>query len=310
MVCSFPIPGRGQTLRPIVRCGLFLFVFLSESTSASARAQDAPSIPPAARQTYPDSAEGLQAQFEELTRIARTSDPAALNAVLGSLAIPNTAVWFSSHFDTVFLPQLQEDYGQALPKFQSHIAWVMQNFSRYSDFGLKVQPSESPKPLASSAFEALLPTPRDEIRVENYRFTSVSSNSKHGPPSWVSSFVYVDGRFRFVGGTYPFWAESLNALRGPMSLPAASMRGMTVQGVAFRHDQKGGRILGIVQLEITVERDGHLSKIKVLSGDKEFIQDAESYIKAARFPALPELPQLARAKRKWKFEVVFFGPKT
>ncbi len=283
MVCSFPIPGRGQTLRPIVRCGLFLFVFLSESTSASARAQDAPSIPPAARQTYPDSAEGLQAQFEELTRIARTSDPAALNAVLGSLAIPNTAVWFSSHFDTVFLPQLQEDYGQALPKFQSHIAWVMQNFSRYSDFGLKVQPSESPKPLASSAFEALLPTPRDEIRVENYRFTSVSSNSKHGPPSWVSSFVYVDGRFRFVGGTYPFWLEKLTPLRGPMAIPPATVRGMTVQGVPFRVGPKTPGVVAVVRLEVQINSSGRASKIRVISGDSNYVRDAEEYVRNWRF---------------------------
>ena len=127
------------------------------------------------------------------------------------------------------------------------------------------------------------------------------------PPSWVSSFVYVDGHFRVIGGTYPFWAEKLTPTRGPMALPPSTIKGMTVQGMAYQHDQKAGRIVGVVQLEIKVERDGHVSKIKVLSGDKEFIEDAKSYIKAARFPALPNDPRLANAIRKWEFEVAFFA---
>ncbi|HKV60518.1 MAG TPA: energy transducer TonB [Candidatus Acidoferrum sp.] len=130
------------------------------------------------------------------------------------------------------------------------------------------------------------------------------------PPSWVSSFAYVDGHFRVVGGTYPFWAEKLTPIRGPMSLPPATLRGMTLQGMAYQHDQKGGEIVGIVRLQIKVERDGHVSKIKVLSGDQEFIEDAKSYIKSARFPEMPDIPQLASAERKWDFEVAVFKPKS
>ena len=69
-----------------------------------------------------------------------------------------------------------------------------------------------------------------------------------------------------------------------------------------------GQIIGIVQLEVKVERDGHVSKIKVLSGDNEFVEDAKNYIKAANFGAMPDIPQLANAVRKWEFEVAFFKP--
>jgi len=129
------------------------------------------------------------------------------------------------------------------------------------------------------------------------------------PPSWVSSFVYVGGHFRIVGGTYPFWNERLTPLRGPMSLPPATVRGMTVQGIAYQHDQKGGRIVGVVQLEIKADHDGHVSKIKVLSGDREFIEDAKEYIKSSQFPAMPDVPQLDNAETTWEFEVAFFAPK-
>jgi hypothetical protein len=95
-----------------------------------------------------------------------------------------------------------------------------------------------------------------------------------------------------------------------MSLPAASLPGLTVQGMASQHAQKGGVVVGIVQLQIKAERDGHVSKVKVLSGDQEFIEDAKSYIKATHFPAMPDIPQLANAERKWEFEVAFFSPKS
>jgi len=94
-----------------------------------------------------------------------------------------------------------------------------------------------------------------------------------------------------------------------MSLPPATIHGRTVQGMAFQHDQKGGGIVGVVQLQIKVERDGRVSKIKVLSGDSDFVEDAKSYVKATQFPAMPDIPQLANAGRKWEFEVAFFALK-
>jgi TonB family protein len=92
-----------------------------------------------------------------------------------------------------------------------------------------------------------------------------------------------------------------------MSLPPAVIRGKVVQAAAFRNDEKGSGIEGIVQLEIKVEHDGHVSKIKVLSGDPEFVDDAKEYVKAAHFPALPNDPRLANVEMKWKLEVAFFG---
>ena len=174
----------------------------------------------------------------------------------------------------------------------------MENFARCDDFTVAVQPSEAPPQLSESGFESLLPRPIDAVKIENYRLSSASLDPKHGPPAWVSSFAFIEGRFRYLGGTYPFWAEKLNGLRGPMSVPPAVIHGRSVQGIAFRKDQKGPGIDGIVQLKIDVGRDGRVGHIKVLSGDPEFIQDAKDYLKAADFGPLPNIPQLANAKRE------------
>lgn len=262
-----------------------------------------------AQQVFSDSSEGLQTQMIATIRMAVSGDQAAARSALDSLSIPDASKWFAGHFELRFSAQLQADYTTSLSKFQSHIAWVAVNFSKFEDFGLRTEALNNPAPLQDAGFESLLPRPLNSIKIENYRISSTSLDPKHGPPSWVSGFVYIDGRFRWVGGTYPFWDEGLNSLRGPMSSAPAVINGRTVQGIAFRKDQKGPGLDAVVQLKISIGRDGRVDHIKVLSGDEPFIQDAKSYVKATNFGPLPNIPQLANARREWEFEVAFFTPK-
>src|SRR5260370_25404357 len=285
---------------------LLLFSFLSVATVA---AQSKNGAAPSTDGSYPDSADGLGTQVGNIVSVVHSNDQAAIRTALDSLGIPNADKWFAAHFDPRFAAKLTSDYARALSAYQSHISWVAVNFAKVSDFGLKVQPSEMPGALAGSGFESLLLRPVDALKIENYRFTSASSDPNHGPPSWVSSFVHIEGRFRFIGGTYPFWVEGLNGLRGPMSIPPAVIHGRTVQGIAFRKDQKGDGIDAVVQLKVSIGRTGKVEHVKVLSGDDAFIQDAKDYVQAAEFGALPDIPQLANAKREWEIEVAFFTPK-
>lgn len=283
-----------------VACCCVVFLAMTSAAQGPAPPVGAP---------YEHSAAGLQAQFAELVHISRSNDQAAFQGALASLGIPNPAEWFAAHFDPQVQSRLTQGYSKALQGYQSHVSWVMVNFAKFSDFAVSVQSSEIPQPLSDSGFESLLPRPLNAVQIENYRLSSASPDPKHGPPSWVSSFVYIDGRFRYVGGTYPFWTEGLNSLRGPMSIPPAVIHGKTVQGIAFRKDQNVPGIDAIVQMKIEVDRNGKVSNIKVISGDPAFVEDAKSYVKAADFAPLPDLPQFAHAKREWDLEVAFFTPK-
>jgi hypothetical protein len=294
-----PLKSRLGFFSLIVICALGF-------TIVPARAQQPAS--PAPNQSYPDSAAGLQTQFADLTRLARSNDRLAFQTALASLGIPNAGAWFTANFDARFAAKLEQDYLKTISGYQSHISWVMGNFAKFDDFALKVDPSEAPPQLRDSGFESLLPRPKETLKIENYRFTSTSTNEKHGPPSSVNSFIFIDGRFRYVGGTYPFWVEGLSAFRGPMSLPPAVIDGMTVQGIAYRKDQKGSGIDAVVQLKIEVDRDGRVDHINVRSGDKALAETAKKYLKTADFGAMPNIPQLSNAKREWDFEVAFFTP--
>jgi len=258
---------------------------------------------------YPDSWAGLEAQFSDALRLSRSGDQAGFQEALNSLAIPDSDAWIAANFAPKDVATVQNEYRDSLKSSKSHVSWVLGTFAKYPDFALRVETSLTPKPHSDVGFQGLLPSPISPVKIENFRFTSSSSNPEHGPPSWVSSFIYIDGRFRMIGGTFPFWAEASTALTGPMSIPAAEIHGRTVQGAAFRNDKIGPGIDAIVHLKIEVGHDGKVKHIKVLSGDAAFVADAKTYVQNAQFPELPDDPLLANMKAEWDMEVVFFPPK-
>jgi hypothetical protein len=278
--------------------------------ASSAQTQESPAAPKSYLPSdVPNTVAGLQSQLDELVRVAKAHDQLSWPTALNMFALPSANAWFQANFSSEHVAQLSQDYPKVRDGHLGHISWVIGHHQDAPGFAIQVATSEMPAPPSDSGFESLLPRPLHPIALQDFRLTP-AANSGSMPPSWVGSFVYLDGHFRVVGGTYPFWSEGLTPYRGPMSLPSASLRGMTVQGIAYRKDQKGGPIVAIVQLQIKVERDGHISNIKVLSGDQEFVEDAKSYIKSAQFPEMPDIPQFANAERKWDFEVAFFRSKS
>lgn len=275
----------------------------------------APAPPPTAKlsayipASVPNTIAGLQTQIDELIRVGKLHDQSTWQIALETFALPAPATWLEANFAPQHVAQLSQDYPKVRDGHLGHISWVLGHNVDTPGFAIKVALSEMPAPPSDVGFESAVYRPLHSVSLQNFRLTP-TANSGSMPPSWVSSFAYVEGHFRVIGGTYPFWAEKLTPIRGPMSLSPATLHGLTVQGMAFQHDQKGGAVVGVVQLEIKVDRDGHVSEVKVLSGDQEFVEDAKSYIKSAQFPEMPDIPQLANAERKWDFEVAFFRPKS
>jgi hypothetical protein len=255
-----------------------------------------------------DSLEGFQSQIDEFVRIAKDRNERTYYPALDSFGLPDSDAWLAANFEASQLAEVKQNYLKMLDGHKSHISWVLGKNVDAPGFSLIVETSQAPPPLQPEGFESLLPHPRSPLVIENFRLTPKSTSGSM-PPSWVSSFVYVNGRFRFIGGTYPFWAESLNGTRGPMALAPAQVRGMTVQGRAFHNDQPGNGIVAVVQMKIEVGHDGHVKHIQVLSGDPAFVKDAKEYVKHGEFPPLPKDPRLAKAKLIWDFEVAFFSPK-
>lgn len=273
------------------------------------KAQVSSADSPASAKSYENSQNGIAEQFADLLQIVRSNDQAVIPKALDTLSLPNSNEWIAAEFDASHVTEEQQFYRQAFEKFRSHVWWVMGNFGKYPNFSLKVEESQAAPALSDIGFESLVPRPKESVKTQNYRFTSTVNDPERGTPSWVTSFIYLGGRFRMIGGTYPFWAEGLNATRGPMSLPPEVVHGRTVQAAAFRNDAKGPGIEAIVHIKIEVGHDGKVKKMKVLSGDPAFVPDAKEYLQEAEFPKLPDDPRLANMKAIWDMEVVFFTSK-
>jgi hypothetical protein len=128
------------------------------------------------------------------------------------------------------------------------------NYGIHPDFSLKVEASQIAPALSDVGFDSLIP-PSPRCRGDpNFPHDFDRHRCKARQSCCVSSFIYLDGRFRMIGDTYPFWADTLNASRGPMSVPAAVFSGHTIQAAAFRNDPAGPAIEVTVHIEIEVVR--------------------------------------------------------
>jgi hypothetical protein len=162
---------------------------------------------PESNPPYADSVEGMKVQMGAAFRAWRANHKSAFATQLNTFAISDPDNWLSAAFGSQTGKALVPGYEASLTKFKSHISWVSGNWVRAPDAGLVVETAAVPAPPTNVGEEATLPALLVPLRIENFRFTV----SVKGRPmdSWVFSFVFTDGAYRIVGGTFPFWSESL-----------------------------------------------------------------------------------------------------
>lgn len=162
---------------------------------------------PESSPSYADSAEGMKVQMGAVFRAWRANDKSAFATQLNTFAIGDPDNWLSNAFGPQIGRALVPGYQASLAKFKSHVSWVSDNRVKAPDAGLVVETSAVPAPPTKVGKEATLPALLVPLRIENFKFTVTVK----GRPMdvWVFSFVFADGAYHIVGGTFPFWWESL-----------------------------------------------------------------------------------------------------
>jgi TonB family protein len=235
---------------------------------------------------YDDSAEGFRQQLEGLVAAKKGGNEASLRVLLDALAVPNADEWIATRFSTADVPRLQKDYPLFLAGFQKHLAAILENAARLPGWEMVVKPSEIPNPPASSGPESEIPHPTQPIAVENVRYGPAHPED---PPSrsWVNSFVYLEGRFRYVGGTYPFWSEGLQQIRRPQAT-LYNMRSAQLIHMAnpdYPKKAKKAHVEGTVRLHAIIGKDGVPRDLTVLSGDPLLTASALKAVRKWRYQA-------------------------
>jgi len=172
-----------------------------------------PTHPAAARagQTpYPDTPEGMKAQMEAALKAGASDDKQKFADALDGFAIENPKDWLTQTFGAKTGGKLVADYEASLRKFKEHITNMSGYWAKSPTSYLLVENSLVPKPPGGDE-ESKPPLPIAPLSIENFQF-----NVKTGqvdPADWVFSFVYMDGAFRLVGGTFAFWDDDWSTLR-------------------------------------------------------------------------------------------------
>jgi TonB family protein len=258
---------------------------------------------------YPDSADGFRQQLEDLISSRKSGDQTAFHAELDALAIPNANDWIASHFAPGDIPNLQRDYPLSLAGFLRHLTWVVENAAHLPGWEMVVKPSELPNPPAITGPEAEIPMPAQPIAVENFTYCPAHPED---PPdrSWVNSFVYLEGRFRYAGGTYPFWAEDLQQVRRPQAGPLQKgpftvTSARLVHKVSPKYPKKARkeRVEGVVRLHAIIGKDGTPRELTVLSGDPLLTDAAIKAVRQWRY--LPTLLEGQPVEVDTTIDVIF-----
>lgn len=237
--------------------------------------------------SYADSPDGFRLQLEDLIAAKKSGDEAAFRSKLDALAIPNANDWIAAHFSPTDIPKLQHDYPLSLAGFQRHLTWVVENAAHLPGWDITVKPSELPNHPAVIGPESEVPMPTEQIGVENFRYGPAHPEDKLDR-SWVNSFVYVDGRFHYVGGTYPFWSEGLQQVRRPQAGPQGFgniQSARLVRKVSPSYPKKARRagVEGTVRLHAIIGKDGAVRELSVISGDSLLTDAAMKAVRQWRY---------------------------
>lgn len=231
---------------------------------------------------YPDTIEGMKSQMGGALQAWRANDKQKFATQLDSFAFPDPKAWLMHTFGDEKGAALLPDYETSLEKFKSHISWVSGNWADSRTATLLVESSELPKRPTQASEEASLSIPVAPPKVENFRFT-VAIDEKQGT-EWVFSFAYVDGAFRIVGGTYPFWDEDWQRqhrqLYGGLVHSAKLIHSVAPE---YPREARKMHIQGTVHLHAVIGKDGRVEDLSVIDGDPDLARAAMKAVHQWRY---------------------------
>ena len=268
-------------LRRVAAIGVLFACFVT-STNAKDKHSD----------VIPDSARGFDAQYQSLFSAWSKGDKTKFESSVAEFAIP--AKWFVDTFGPDTGSTLGAMYGEQFQDFQTHIsrsfgmaAKVGMQFMQQSGFRgpwpstLLIQTSldrnVDPKPAPKPPPESIQPLPP----IQHYSIQSLVRTQ--GPDqkltSWMDSFVYIDGKFRFLGrGAYPFWDAARIRLADPFAKPGEQTGGKLIKRVEpeYPESAKDQRVEGCVKARLTIATDGTVKEVEITEGPPALVDAARA----------------------------------
>lgn len=203
----------------------------------------------------------------------------------GEFALPSH--WFSDVFGPDG-PQLADQYAELFQGFES--ATVREFRSAIAIDSARVETklvrtnAEPSQKLPAPSLVPLPPVQHFQIRYLSGPNIVIGDENRTElitpghDNSWVDSFVYVDGAFRFFGGGhYPFW--------DPCSKDGPLPGGNLIERVEPIYPQEAKRkhLEDSVEMRITIAKDGSVKEVKVKRGSPLLAEAARQAVSQWRY---------------------------
>ena len=251
----------------------------------------------------PDSPKGFDRQYRDFFISFKEGNDQNTRLKLEEFAIPSH--WFVDGFGADKGPEVAKQYSEEFEYFKlSTIMRLRKMEGNYS----------------CSPSDATLRTKRDHaFKVEAkllpnapvFQIPAAQSFEIYlGNCSWMDTFIYVDGAFRFYGkGGHTFW-DPVKVHRADPCGPndGTQPNGRLIHRVepAYPEEAKERHIKGLVQMLVTVAKDGSVKGVKIVEGNPLLTDAAIEAVMQWRYTPFMNCGQPVEMA---SFEHVKFPPK-
>jgi predicted lipid-binding transport protein (Tim44 family) len=240
-----------------IACGLISAAFFGaagsvlaqSATQSSAPSSSAPGntlSPPAAATgvtpaqqaepapSYPQTAEGFNAQYAAVVAAYQAGDNATGRRLLEQFRLPHSADWFAEYLGPEQSAAIDTRYDRIFERFVNHTENTLTELARgkKSKLGVNMKPATLDAPQSPTAsgeivrdLSGIVPLKHPvcfnaHFGVQLTGKSDLILKGEFKSVSWEDTYTYQDGAFRFLGqGAYPFWVwqahPDANAVAGP-----------------------------------------------------------------------------------------------
>jgi TonB family protein len=232
----------------------------SQDSAASKPSQvEAPSA-------YPNSTDGLRQLLRDMILAAQNGDRATLQAEIKDTEIPNYKIWFTTTFNQGRGESWASPYGEMLGRHENEFeALILELAQQEGDL--------SAQKLDAAKMYDPLTVPLD-LYLADWKETGAAKGRN---VSHIGYFWFLDGKFRW-DSTTEFSREPPKRLTD--FTPFKIVKQTTP---VYPPDAKARGVQGTVKLQVTIEIDGSVTVLGVISGDPLLSPAATSAVRQWRY---------------------------
>jgi hypothetical protein len=240
----------------------------------------------ASAQETPDAPEGFDKQYQQMFKAYQADDQREFKLLADEFAIP--AHWFPKVFGVDQGEALAKQYADEFSDFEPHL---LRNFRLIESWKTKnhidataltaiktklwMHP-ENIEEMTEPVPASLVPLPR----VDKFHTAAVVlvNGFYRDSVSWMDSFIYVDGKFRFFGrGSSTFWKPAKVRRADPCARTGQQTGGLLISRVepVYPADALNNHTEGFVRAVLIVAKNGTVKSVEIVEGNPLLVDAAK-----------------------------------